>query len=48
MLGDQDGALDLLERASRAAPSLPPEIARIPWFRGLHGNPRYQRLIAAR
>jgi tetratricopeptide (TPR) repeat protein len=48
MLGEQDAALDLLERASRAAPSLPPEIARIPWFRSLRGNPRYQRLTAPR
>ena len=48
MLGEQDAALDLLERASRAAPSLPPQIARIPWFRSLHGNPRFQRLTAPR
>ena len=48
MLGDQDAALDLLERASRAAPSFPPEIARIPWFRSLRANPRFQRLTGTR
>jgi tetratricopeptide (TPR) repeat protein len=48
MLGEDGGALDLLERASRVGPSLPAEIGRLPWFRSLRTNPRYQRLTGVR
>jgi len=48
MLGEQNAALALLERAAGAARSLPVEIARLPWFRSLRGNPRFQQLARSR
>jgi TolB-like protein/tetratricopeptide (TPR) repeat protein len=47
-LGDQSAAIDLLEEASRAAPALPSQLARMPWFHALRSNPRFQTLTRSR
>jgi TolB-like protein len=48
LVGERDRALELLEEAVRGEPALRAAIAMTPWFTTLHGDPRFQRIVAER
>jgi DNA-binding SARP family transcriptional activator/TolB-like protein/tRNA A-37 threonylcarbamoyl transferase component Bud32 len=44
-LGERDAALRLLENYLEAIPSARPYVARSPWYRDLHTDPRFRALV---
>jgi len=45
LLGEQDAALDALERVGRDDPSALDRAKRFPWFDPLRSLPRFKRLM---
>ena len=45
LLGEYDQALKWLERAYEARSLFLPGVARDPWFKPLHTNPRFRALL---
>jgi hypothetical protein len=44
-LGQRDTALALLGTVTRAQPADRAAVGRLPWFKSLHGDPRFERLL---
>mgnify|MGYP001568881393 CR=1 FL=1 len=45
LLNDREGALSLLARSLKSTPQARAQLAQLPWFGALHGDPRFDQLV---